>query len=158
MHDAIISPPSSPVLMNAIGAQLTALVIDDDPALRRLMVDALTAEAIHANGVASGEDALTWAALAPAPQLVTLDLVLPRMSGLAVLRALRTDPRYEDTKIVVVTGNEGWRQRAAALAAGADRVVAKPLRLFDYVQMARELLGMEAKVEPALVEDRYFAA
>ncbi|HWC40896.1 MAG TPA: response regulator [Actinomycetota bacterium] len=61
------------------------------------------------------------------PQLVLLDLKMPRMDGLEVLRRIRADPAAADLPVVVLTSSERQEDREAAVAGGATWFVCKPI-------------------------------
>jgi two-component system phosphate regulon response regulator OmpR len=106
------------------------LVVDDDPTIRQMLSDYLTSEGYR---VALAEDgaAMRREIDLAAPDLVLLDLKLPREDGLSLARFLRE--RY-DVGIIMVTGAGGVVDRIVGLEVGADDYVAKP---FD----PRELLA-----------------
>lgn len=109
------------------------LVVEDDGETRRLLVRLLRENGLRATGVADGQE--MWQALAAAvPQLLILDLMLPRTPGLDLLRELRRDPRWAGLPVVVVTARGEVGDRTRGLELGADDYVAKP---FD----RRELLA-----------------
>jgi len=106
------------------------LLIDDEPShlslLRELLVDrydVLTAE--------DGEEGMRMAGQR-LPDLVLLDLRLPRASGLAVCSSLRQNPATRDIPIIVMTGHDNQEARTAAFRMGADDYLCKPFS-FDEV-------------------------
>jgi CheY-like chemotaxis protein len=117
-------------------ATKTILICEDEEALRELVRVSLGdgyryAEA--SDGVESIELALELR-----PDLVVLDLMLPRKSGIEVLADLRRDRRLRDTPVVVITA---WTHaQQAALAAGADRFVAKPFDPDELKSVVRDVL------------------
>lgn len=116
------------------------VVVDDDDAWREVLV--LAAGACHAGPVrefADGEAALgTHAATAPAGTLWLVDLHMPRMPGLEVVRRLRAlQPR---ALVAVVSAAATEQERTACLAAGAMAVLRKPVGFDAVVECLRELL------------------
>ena len=122
--------------MKSTTATKTILICEDEEALRELVRVSLGdgyryAEA--SDGVESIELALELR-----PDLVVLDLMLPRKSGIEVLADLRRDRRLRDTPVVVITA---WTHaQQAALAAGADRFVAKPFDPDELKSVVRDVL------------------
>lgn len=109
------------------------LVVEDDGETRRLLVRLLRENGLRATGAADGQE--MWQELAAAaPQLLLLDLMLPRTPGLDLLRELRRDPRWAGLPVVIVTARGEVGDRTRGLELGADDYVAKP---FD----RRELLA-----------------
>lgn len=74
-----------------------------------------------------------------APAVVLLDLNLPRVGGLEVLRGLRADPRTTHLPVVVLTSSEADHDRLAAYAHRANSFVQKPVDYASFVRAARDL-------------------
>ena len=71
--------------------------------------------------------------------VVLLDLGLPGMSGLDVLRTIRADPRHADTIVIVLTGANAFDDISAAYLAGASAVMFKPIDFGQFVERMAEL-------------------
>jgi len=118
----------------------TILVCDDEDSLRELI------RAVLGDGYAylearDGDEALEILA-STLPDVVILDLMLPRTSGTEVLAAIRTDPRLAGLQVVVVSA---WSHlEREALAAGADRFVPKPFEPDDLIAVVDELVRARA--------------
>ena len=69
------------------------------------------------------------------PRLVILDLKMPKVSGLEVLRQMRSDPRTKYVPVVVLTSSAEKRDLADAYAAGASSYIRKPIELDDFNQI-----------------------
>lgn len=111
-------------------AAATILVCDDDPSLREL-VRAVLGPAYRFAEAADGLEALALARELR-PDLVVLDVMLPGLSGIEVLEALRLDEELRSIPVVVITA---WSHAELdAQVAGADRFVSKP---FDPDQLSR---------------------
>jgi len=106
------------------------LVVDDEDALRVAVRRALETEGFRVEEAATGGDALTAARSRP-PDAVILDLGLPDMNGIDVLRELRV---ASTVPVLVLSGHAAEADRVAALELGADDYVVKPF-------LARELAG-----------------
>jgi two-component system KDP operon response regulator KdpE len=100
----------------------TVLVVEDDTALRRALGLSLRSRGIEVLDVASGEQALVVAADARA-DLVVLDLGLPDMDGVDVLKRLRS---FSDVPVIVLTVRDRQAEKIRVLDAGADDYVTKP--------------------------------
>jgi DNA-binding response OmpR family regulator len=118
------------------------LVVDDEPPLRELMVLALGDgfECIEAGDGASALELLR----SESPDLVVLDVMLPDISGLDVLRELRGDPALRATPVVVVSAWQSKPDVDRAFEAGADRFLAKPFPVDDLRLTAEELMRSRA--------------
>jgi len=114
----------------------TILICEDEDALRELVRISL-GDAYRFEEAADGVESLDRARELR-PDLVILDLMLPRMSGVEVLAELRGDTAIRDTPVVVITA---WTHaQQAAVAAGADRFVAKPFDPDELKAVVDELL------------------
>lgn len=103
----------------------TILVGDDEAVLRALVRATLSSAGYDVLEAADGDEALELARSAR-PDLIVLDLMMPRRSGLEVLRELRADPELAATPVVMLTARTRAADREAAAEAGADRFLAKP--------------------------------
>jgi DNA-binding response OmpR family regulator len=113
------------------------VVVEDEPAIRRGVVDALKVTGYTVIEAADGPSGLKAATTEPA-ELVLLDLLLPKMDGLDVLQALRKEK--PTLPVIILTARGGEEDRVRGLRLGADDYVVKPFS-------ARELL---ARVEAVL--------
>jgi two-component system KDP operon response regulator KdpE len=100
----------------------TALVIDDELQIRRLLRVCLEAKGYRVSEAASGQEGITQAAQYP-PDIVILDLGLPDMDGVAVLKRLR---EWTKVPVVVLSVRDREEDKIAALDNGADDYVTKP--------------------------------
>lgn len=120
---------------------LHALVVDDTPINVKLLTALLNANGFAVTVATSGEAALEAVTTAEF-RLMLLDLRLPGIDGLAVARTLRADPKYHQLVIVAVTASAMKTDIAAALEAGCDAFVSKPINTRTMVPM---LLGLLAR-------------
>lgn len=102
---------------------LRVLVVEDEEPLRMALVDALRGEGMSVLEAADGESGLQIA-LSEAPDLVLLDLMLPKRDGFSVLRAIRQD-RLQSSVIILSARGEEW-DRVQGFEYGADDYVVKP--------------------------------
>jgi two-component system KDP operon response regulator KdpE len=112
------------------------LVVDDEAGLRRALHVNLTARGYIVDTASSGPEALTLAAAAP-PDVVLLDLGLPRMDGLTVIRRLR---EWSGVPIVVLSARDAEASKVDALDAGADDYVTKPFGIDELLARLRAAL------------------
>ena len=120
-------------------APVSVLVVDDDPASVKLMSVVLEAEGYEVRTASSAEEAgavlLTFR-----PRLMTLDLLLPLMSGLDFAQRLKANPDTRDVVIVAVTVFDGPHSESRALAAGCAAYVRKPIDPLAFPQVLLEHL------------------
>ena len=123
---------------------LSTLVVDDTPANVKLLTALLKANGFAVTIATSGEAALE-AVTRDAFRLVLLDLRLPGIDGLTVARTLRADPVHHQLVIVAVTASAMKTDVAAALGAGCDAFVSKPINTRTLIPL---LLGLLARGRP----------
>jgi two-component system cell cycle response regulator DivK len=120
-----------------IPEQKTILICDDEESLRELIRAVLGPDYRYLE-CEDGDRALELIR-AESPDLVVLDVMLPRRNGLEVLAELRRDPQYGKTPVVVVTA---WSYAVdAAAAAGADVFLPKPFEPDHLKGTVEELIG-----------------
>jgi two-component system KDP operon response regulator KdpE len=112
------------------------LVVDDEPPIVRAVAANLRVRGYEVLTAASGEAALA-AAETHQPDCVVLDLGLPGIDGLEVLRRLRT---WTDVPVVVLTAVDGERDKVTALDLGADDYVTKPFGVAELMARIRVAL------------------
>jgi len=103
----------------------TILVVDDSPTELKLVSTALTGRGYRVITAVDGEEALTKA-MAEHPDLILLDVVLPRKNGFQVCRQLKTAPGTQGIKIVLLTSKSQDSDRFWGLKQGADGYMTKP--------------------------------
>jgi two-component system, OmpR family, alkaline phosphatase synthesis response regulator PhoP len=114
----------------------SVLIVDDEPAIVRLVRDYLERAGFEVTTAANGEDALQLFTRTH-PDLVILDLTLPHMDGLDVARAMR---RAGDVPIIMLTARTEEADRVAGLELGADDYVTKPFSAREIVARVRAVL------------------
>jgi two-component system, OmpR family, KDP operon response regulator KdpE len=129
------------------------LVVDDEPQMRRTLEINLAARGYQVDLAATGEVALDLAARRH-PDLVILDLGLPGIDGIEVVRGLR---EWSSVPILVLSARETEKAKVAALDAGADDYVTKPFGMDELVARVRASLRRAAtpEAEAAVVTDDF---
>jgi adenylate cyclase len=121
--------------------EASILVVDDTPQNIKLLDALLTPRGYEVIPAASGEEALTRVA-ARQPDLVLLDIVMPGMDGYEVCRRLRGDEATEMLPVVMITAS-GEQEKVAALEAGADDFITKPLDQAELLARIRSLVRIK---------------
>ncbi len=116
------------------------LIVDDEPSIVIPLEYLMRREGYDVVTAADGETALQAVAQAP-PDLVILDVMLPRMSGFDVCRALRSEPRHGRLRILMLSAKGRESEVEKGLAVGADAYVTKPFSTRDLVARVRKQLG-----------------
>ena len=112
------------------------LLVEDDPALRRALRTTLRSRDFEVLEAATGEAAIVIAADGR-PDVVILDLGLPDLDGLDVLRRLRT---FSDVPVIVLTARDEQSEKVRSLDAGADDYVTKPFDTEELLARIRAAL------------------
>jgi two-component system, OmpR family, KDP operon response regulator KdpE len=123
------------------------LVVDDEPQILRALQTTLRGAGYEVGAVASGEEALTQAAVQP-PDAVILDLVLPGKSGIDVCRELRA---WSQVPVLILSAVGEEREKVEALDAGADDYVTKPFGIEELLARLRAALRRTAPADAATV-------
>jgi two-component system OmpR family response regulator len=122
---------------NPSGAAVRVLVVDDEPTLTDLMLMALKYEGWDVKSAADGASAIK-AAREWRPDVVILDVMLPDIDGLQVLRRIRQDDRR--VPVLFLTAKDAVEDRIAGITAGGDDYVTKPFSLEEVVARLRGLI------------------
>jgi len=115
------------------------LIVDDEADLRTVLRFGLEAEGFHVIEAGDGEEGLR-AAREILPDLMVLDLMLPKMDGYKVCRALKFDERFRNLPIVILSARSGEQDRQLAMTMGADAFVTKPYEMRGLVAVIRQKL------------------
>jgi len=122
------------------------LVIEDEPQMLLGLRDNLELEGYEVQTAADGDEGLAKAA-AVAPDLVILDVMLPRKNGFDVCRELRA--RSNTTPIVMLTARSAETDKVLGLELGADDYVTKPFSITELLARVRAVLRRSAAQKPA---------
>jgi DNA-binding response OmpR family regulator len=117
----------------------TILLVDDSPTELRAMQAALQGRGYNLVTAADGEDALVKV-MSQKPDLVLLDVVLPKKNGFQVCRQLKTAPETKGTKVIMVTSKSQDSDRFWGLKQGADEFITKPVNAEELLSMIQRYL------------------
>jgi carbon storage regulator CsrA len=104
-----------------------ALVVEDDRTQSMLLAGVLRASGYEVDVACDGKHALDYLAAHELPDVVLMDMIMPRLSGADAIEAIRNNPRYEGLKIIGVSGKTPREAGVAIGPAGADDWLPKPL-------------------------------
>lgn len=119
------------------------LLVEDDDALANVYLMRLQAEGFEVRRVANGEDALADA-ISFKPDLVLLDVMMPKVSGFDVLDILRNTPDTANLKVIMLTAlsQESDKQRAETLGVD-DYMVKSQVVIADVIERIKHHLGLD---------------
>jgi two-component system, OmpR family, alkaline phosphatase synthesis response regulator PhoP len=148
-----VSPAPSP---EAAGEQFlpqsTVLIVDDNPQNVELLQAFLESLNVKIVTATDGVDALDKV-VAHNPDLILLDVMMPKMSGFQVCKKLKTDPKTKDIQILMVTALNELGDIEQASECGTDDFVSKPVNKFELVTRVKSLLRvrhLKSELERAL--------
>jgi CheY-like chemotaxis protein len=122
---------------------VTILIVEDNALNLELATDLLTAAGYSIYQARTGEEGLRLARL-ESPALILMDLRMPGLDGYATLRALKEDPRTAVIPTVALTAQAMTGDKQAALAAGFDDYISKPIDTKTFSQTVARLLRSAA--------------
>jgi twitching motility two-component system response regulator PilG len=121
-------------------SEATVLVVDNSPTIRKVAELTLKREQIRVLGAADGLSALGMVA-DEKPDLVILDIMLPRMDGYQICRIIRRNKDFKKLPIIMLSGKHGLIDRVRGRLAGATEYVTKPFDPAELVRVVRKQLA-----------------
>jgi DNA-binding response OmpR family regulator len=119
----------------------TALVIDDDVSISKLLQLILTREGYVVTCVRDGRAAQELIERGERPDVVTLDLMLPHVDGYRLLELMRAKASWKDVPVLMLTARSGEKDAARAVQAGASDFLVKPFKPEELRERLRRILG-----------------
>ena len=116
------------------------LVVDDEPNIVLSLEFLMTAAGYEVSTAADGESALRCIEAAP-PDVVLLDVNIPRRNGYEVCELIRANPSWERVRVVMITAKGRDVEREKGLALGADDYIIKPFSTREVVAKIAEVLA-----------------
>jgi CheY-like chemotaxis protein len=117
---------------------LRALVVDDSAVIRELIAVNLQLEGLEVATAGDGESAIELAR-STRPDVITLDVMMPRMTGFEVVERLRADPETAGIPLVMVTGRAQAVDVARGEEVGADAYLTKPFEPAELIEVVTRL-------------------
>ena len=121
-------------------AQQTVLVVDDDPVIQRLLQVNFEMEDYLVITAGDGEEGLKRAR-EDKPDILLLDVMMPKMDGIAVAKALRADPETAALPIIMLTAKAQAADIHQGREVGVDVYVTKPFDPLELIETVRSLIG-----------------
>ena len=124
--------------------------VEDDDSIRELMVYALRASNLEAEGFRDGIE-LFRALESRHPDLITLDIMLPGMDGIEILKKLRSSPATERIPVIMASAKGTEYDKVLGLDLGADDYLVKPFSMMEMVSRIRAVLRRVTPVEKKVI-------
>jgi PAS domain S-box-containing protein len=137
--------------------QCSRILLADDNIDMREYVQRLLLQQYEVVAVADGESALETARQLR-PNLILTDIMMPRLDGFGLLRALRADPELNDIPVILLSARAGEESRVEGLDAGADDYLVKPFSARELLASVRSHLAMEKTRHEAAERERELRA
>ena len=119
------------------------LVVDDSPTVRKIVQ--LTLQREHMQVVTAADGLSALAAVADvSPDLILLDIMLPRMDGYNICQVIRKNLAYRDLPIIMLSGKDGIFDKMRGRLAGSSDYITKPFDSGDLVQTVKRYLSTPA--------------
>ncbi len=123
-----------------VSRPLTALVVDDSITMRRVTQRLLERRGVRVVTARDGLDAIATLQDAE-PDIILLDIEMPRMDGYQFAKHVRNDPRIADVPIIMITSRSGEKHRARAIEIGVNDYLSKPYQENQLIGAVEALLG-----------------
>ena len=115
--------------------------VEDDASIRDIEIYALTSQGFEAKGYEDGTS--FWDALqaeTTLPELIILDVMLPGMDGVELLRKIKSSPKFSDTPIIMATAKGAEYDKVQSLDLGADDYLVKPFGMMEMLSRVKAVL------------------
>lgn len=126
------------------------LIADDESDILEILDYALSKEGYNVIQASDGEETIQKAN-SHSPDIILLDIMMPKMDGIEVCRTLRSNPQFENTIIMILTARGEEYSEVAGFDAGADDYVTKPVKLRSLLRRLDALQRRGHKAEPDLL-------
>lgn len=117
------------------------IIIDDSPVVRKIVETAMRRAGATCTGYENGVEALQSLKQAQeeTPDLIFLDIGLPKIDGYNVLRLLKTSPRFDHTPVIMLSARDGVLDRVKSRLAGASGHIIKPFKIQQLISVLHVL-------------------
>ncbi len=117
----------------------TILVVEDSPTQREMILELLKGNGLTVNVANDGLEALEQIRVS-CPDIVVLDVVMPRMNGYELCRQLKTDPKTQNVRVVMCSTKGEEFDRHWGMKQGADAYIVKPFQAKEFLGTVKQLL------------------
>lgn len=127
----------------------TIYVVEDDDSIREMIIYALHSSNFKTLGFSDGGEALSYLSK-EIPSLVLLDIMLPTLDGISILKKIRSTPTLENLPVIMLTAKGSELDRIKGLDYGADDYISKPFSVMEVISRVKAVLR---RSEPSLSTD-----
>ncbi|WP_017462743.1 Hpt domain-containing protein [Dyella ginsengisoli] len=138
-----LAPVMAPVV-EEVRTKPLVMVVDDSITMRKVTGRVLERHDFEVNTAKDGVDALEKLHEQRVPDLMLLDIEMPRMDGYELAEHMKADPRLRDVPIIMITSRTGEKHRQRAFDLGVDRYLGKPYQEADLLAQIHEVLEQKA--------------
>jgi CheY-like chemotaxis protein len=124
----------------AIEKQIKVLIVDDEPDIVRIVRIAMELAKYEVAEASSGEECIEKLETGPVPDLILMDIMMPGISGYQACEKIRSNKKFKDLKIVMLTAKGQKGDMEEGLKAGADDYIVKPFDPFELIETVGEIL------------------
>jgi len=126
-------------------------IVEDDESIREIVIYALHSAGFEAFGFETGEEFLS-ALETRSPSLVILDIMLPEIDGLAILKRIRSMPKAKKIPVIMLTAKNSEYDKVKGLDMGADDYIAKPFGVMELIARVNAVLRRGGEEESDKLE------
>jgi DNA-binding response OmpR family regulator len=124
----------------------SVLIVDDEPNIVLSLQFLMKKTGFEVRTAKDGEEAMAEISRA-APDLVLLDVMMPKIDGFSICKQIRANPEWQDMRIIMLTARGRDVEREKGLALGADDYITKPFSTKDAIARVEAVLGRPRKSE-----------
>ncbi len=117
------------------------MLVDDSDVLRKITVFNLKKHGYEVVEATNGEEAIQKLSEGVKPDLMLLDIMMPKMDGFTVLKKLKESDEWKDIPVIVLTAKGGEEDEQTALSLGATKVMTKPFSPVQLIQEVKKVIG-----------------
>ena len=130
----------------------SVLIVDDNNAIQEYLTTVLKSEGYVVSSASDGEEALKYLQENPKPDLILLDIIMPGLSGIDVLRAIKGDPALKQIIIIMLTGVSLCADKELAFELGASDFLTKPFELRELLARVKTHINLKKVSDKCVVQ------
>lgn len=135
--------------MNSSTQRYEILIVDDDPQIHKLLGKMLPQERFSVQSAYAANEAIN-AIERGSPDLIVLDIMMPKVSGIEVLNFVRSHSEFKEILILILSAKDAQDDRITGLSKGADDYVAKPFHMKHLVRKIEHMIAKKEEEEKTI--------